>query len=241
MEKQSTLDGSEYVEPIKPRIVPKNLHCFICMDEITTDDYTIAPVKADFCHSSYWEGGTSKTKLYGKLNEDGKSGVLYICKECNAEDDYGNPMGEGYEWCNDCGNIFNSQDMSMSIYEASGDILCTECAHDYVKEHIEDFLNEGMPNLEDGPIPSVNLGEEDITDVPNLVRAPEDTQGWCSSIDPVHTTDYGRGTWMDALKAVVARKHKWLILTTTTNNCCSLSIEVYEYKPKKHKVSKRKP
>jgi hypothetical protein len=233
MFKQKTMDGTEYNPEIKTKLNPpkplENVYCFNCTEPITSqEDIVKVYVRRDFCHSSYWENDNKK--IYGEIKDE-TFGYLYIHKAEaeESENNYGTPMGEDYEWCNGCGVIFSDRDLSTKIYEASGELLCPVCAHDYVKDNIEEFLNEGMPDLEKGHIPSINLDEEDLTDIPNLVRAPEDTQGWCSSIDPIHTHDIGHGTWQEALKAVVDRGHKWLIHTTSTNNCCAISVEVYEY------------
>ena len=204
-------------------------YCFDCMEPIKGKNYVTVRVREEFCHSSYWQ--TEHGKQYGKLEDDGKFGILYIHKKCDASEDYSTVLGEGYEYCEGCNTEFNSDDLSMAIYEKSDEILCAVCATEFVKENLSEFLNSGLPNF-DKTIRSVNLNAQDLDGIPNLRHCPEDNQGWCSSVDPVGTTDEGHGTFKEAIEAIVARGNKWLVITggpNVTHNICSVAVDVYEY------------
>jgi len=195
------------------------------MEPIRGNNYIAVRVRKDFCHPSYWE---NDKKQYGELEDNGEYGHLFIHKKEDETDSYGNAFGEGYLYCGGCDTIFNSDEESMEVYEKSDEILCAHCARDYVKENIKEFLNEGLPNF-NRPLPSVNLEALQLDDIPGLTHAPEDVQGWASSIP---TNDYGRGTYKDAIKAIVERGNKWLIVTggpNVTHNICAVAVDVYEY------------
>jgi len=198
-------------------------HCFWCMQGIKPlQKHRTIRVRKDFCHSSYWN---PKGRQYGYLEENQEFGHLYTCLECDPQGE----LPEGYEWCEECNTLFNDESLSMSIYEKSGALLCAYCAKDYVQEHLEDFVQKGIPDF-DRTLPSVNLDALPL-EHPKLRRAPEDAQGWSASMT-VPETDRGYGTFREAIKAIVARDNKWLIVVGgagVTHNICSVAVDVYEY------------
>jgi len=208
-----------------------HIFCFNCMKEIRSKKYTVMRVRKDFCHSSYWD---KQGKQYGHLEDNNEFGILYLHSRCTAnENEWPTVYGEGYEYCEGCNTVFNNESMSYEIYEKSGNVLCPHCARDYVLEHLNEFLQEGLPDFT-GQLPSINLDALSLKH-PKLREAPEDIQGWCSSIAPHYTRDIGHGTYEDAIKAIVERGNKWLIIIGgpgVTHNVCSIAVTVYEYEHK---------
>ena len=206
-------------------------YCFSCMKQIRTKNFAQVRVRKDFCHSSYWNNNDKK--VYGHLDDDGVYGVLFLHTRCTS-DDYSTELGEGFEACECCNTVFSDEEFSGELYEKTGDILCAHCARDYVEENLEEFLNSGLPNFE-STLPSVNLNALSVNHNTKLRVAPEDTQGWCSSIMPHETRDIGHGTYEDAIKAIVDRGNKWLIVvgrSGVTHNVCAVAVTVYEYEDK---------
>jgi hypothetical protein len=209
-EKQTTLDGSEF-EPIN-REIKHNLKCFICMEPIEEKpfnpfkahdpEYTSVYVNADFCHSSYWQHGKNEPR-YGDLEPDKKHGYLYVHREeakANGED-YGNDLGEGYEFCDGCGVTFSEEDMSMDVYEKAGECYCGECATDFVNSNLHDFINTKLPDF-NKPLPCIHISGK-LKLSKKLRRAPEDDSIMRDIDDAIRE---------NAIKAIVKRKNGWILL-----------------------------
>lgn len=197
------------------------------MEPLRTNNHSSVRVRKEFCHPSYWENDSRK---YGELEPNGEFGILYLHKKCDASESYGTQLGEEYEYCEECDTVFSEDEWSAQIYEKTGEILCSHCAREYVQENLGEFLETGLPNF-DRPLPSINLSALDVDSNPKIRHAPEDTQGWSANM-PVPKSDIGHGSYRDAIKAIVERGNKWLIViggANVTHNICAVAVDVYEY------------
>jgi hypothetical protein len=219
--------------------------CFSCMNVIPPNEEPSGVfVRVGFCHPSYWHPtitkyyNTSTREVrapyrYGKLEKNGEFGTLYLHRKCDASSEYNNSLGEGYMECDSCNATFNDDEFSVNIYEITGDVYCSECAAEYVKDNIKDFISYKMPNF-NKRLSATNLDDASLEGVKGLRVAPEDSQGWSASIW-VPDGDRGKGTYQEAIEAIVGRGNGWLIITGgpgVTHNICATAVTVYEYNPR---------
>lgn len=179
------------------------IYCFGCMNPIRGQPYEMK-VSRDFCHSSYWD---KNGKQYGRVSRK-PYGILFLHqREANAaSESYGNPLGEGYEECEDCGAVFSDLDMSVKVYEEMG-MLCPRCAVQGVLDNLKKFVRKDIPH---GQLPNLHIGRGLPHKLPHGVKEYKSEVGSASwSLAPsVDIESLSQG-----IKEIIEHGNAWMLLT----------------------------